>query len=224
MDNDFKQAFDCHCKLTFKYSVSRRPGKKGAGSAVNIQWVANDELKEVISAEEIASRVQDLGRQITSDYEGKELVVIGILKGAFIFMADLVRHIDLPLAIDFVRLQSYGSSTSSSGQISITKDVELPISQRHVLVVEDIVDTGYTLKYLKDMLSLHHTASVRICCLIDKKERRKVDVEADYVGFEIPKGFLVGYGLDYDEQYRHLPGIYHLNPGYEAKAFIPSDR
>ncbi len=184
----------------------------------------SDELKQVISSEDLARRVKELGDQITRDYQDKELVVIGILKGAFIFMADLVRHIDLPISIDFVRLQSYGSSTSSSGQISITKDIELPISARHVLVVEDIIDTGYTLRYLKDMLALHHTASVKICCLIDKKERRKVDVDADYVGFEIQKGFLVGYGLDYDEQYRHLPGIYHLNPGYEAKAFIPSDR
>ncbi len=183
-----------------------------------------DELKIILSPEKIKERVKGLGEQITTDYQQKDLVVIGILKGAFIFMADLVRNIDLPMKMDFVRLQSYGSSTESSGQISITKDVELSLKDKHVLVVEDIIDTGYTLKYLKEMLKLHDTASVRLCCLIDKKERRKVDIEADYVGFEIERGFLVGYGLDYDEQYRQLPGIYHLSPRYEAKGFVPSDR
>ncbi len=183
-----------------------------------------DELKIILSPEKIKERVKELGRQITADYRQKDMVVIGILKGAFIFMADLVRHIDLPMAMDFVRLQSYGSSTESSGQISITKDVELSLKDKHVLIVEDIIDTGYTLKYLKEMLRLHDTASIKLCCLIDKKERRKVDVEADYVGFEIERGFLVGYGLDYDEQYRQLPGIYHLSPRYEAKGFVPSDR
>lgn len=183
-----------------------------------------DELKLIISPEEIQERIKQLGEEITRDYENKELIVIGILKGAFIFMADLVRKIDLPIKMDFVRLQSYGSKTESSGQISITKDVELSLKNRDVLVVEDIIDTGYTLKYLKNMLKLHETASVKICCLIDKKERRRVDIDADYIGFEVASGFLVGYGLDFDEQYRHLPGIYHLSPRYEAKGFIPSDR
>lgn len=183
-----------------------------------------DELKLILSPEKIKDRVEELGKQIAEDYMEKELVVIGILKGAFIFMADLIRHIDLPLQIDFVRLQSYGSSTESSGQITITKDVELSLKNKHVLVVEDIIDTGYTLKYLTEMLKLHETASVNLCCLIDKKERRRVDIEAKYVGFDIERGFLVGYGLDYDEQYRQLPGIYHLSPRYEAKGFVPSDR
>jgi len=183
-----------------------------------------DELKVVLTEKQIRERIRQLGQKITEDYRGKSLVVIGILKGAFIFMADLVRKIDIPLEIDFVRLQSYYSKTETSGQISITKDVELPLKDRHVLVVEDIIDTGYTLKYLKEMLNLHQASSIKICCLIDKKERRKVDIEANYVGFEIQRGFLVGYGLDYDEQYRHLPEIYHLNPRYEARGFIPSDR
>jgi hypoxanthine phosphoribosyltransferase len=183
-----------------------------------------DELQLVIDEETISNRVSEIGASITREYQDKNLVVIGILKGAFIFMADLIRRIDLPLETDFVRLQSYGSSTESVGQVTITKDVELPLRGKHVLIVEDIVDTGYTLRYLKEVMSLHQAASVRICCLIDKKERRKVDVEVDYVGFEIEKGFLVGYGLDYDEQYRQLPGIYHLNPRYEAKGFVPSER
>ncbi len=183
-----------------------------------------DELQLVLDEEKIKSRVSEIGASITREYEDKDLVIIGILKGAFIFMADLVRKIDLPLETDFVRLQSYGSSTESAGQVTITKDVELPLRNKHVIIVEDIVDTGYTLKYLKEVMSLHQAASVKICCLIDKKERRKVDVDVDYVGFEIERGFLVGYGLDYDEQYRQLPGIYHLNPRYEAKGFMPSER
>ncbi len=183
-----------------------------------------DELKLILSPEKIKERVGELGRQITADYQGKDMVVVGILKGAFIFMADLVRQIDLQFKMDFVRLQSYGAATESSGQISITKDVELSLKDKHVLVIEDIIDTGFTLKYLIEMLKLHETASVKLCCLIDKKERRKVEIDADYVGFEIARGFLVGYGLDYDEQYRQLPGIYHLSPRYEAKGFFPSDR
>ncbi len=183
-----------------------------------------DDLREVISAESISARVKKLGEEITGDYEGKELILVGILKGAFIFTADLARAIDLPLEIDFVRLSSYGSGTTSSGFVRISKDIEIDIRGKDVLVVEDIVDTGHTLKYLQEVLSIHKPASVKICCLIDKKERREVDVEVDYVGFDVPKGFLVGYGLDYNEQYRHLDGIYHLTPGCEPRAFRPSER
>jgi hypoxanthine phosphoribosyltransferase len=183
-----------------------------------------DQLLEVLSPETINKRVCELGKQISKDYHGRPLVLIGILNGAFIFMADLIRNIRNPLRIDFVRLASYGSQAESSGRISITKDIELDIKDRDVLVVEDIVDTGYTLKYLKEVLKLHNPASVRICCLIDKKERRKVAVEVDYVGFDIPGGFLVGYGLDFNENYRSLPGVYHLNPVYEPEGFVPSER
>jgi len=184
---------------------------------------SRDELKEVLSSQTIQERVRELGKQITEDYAGREVVLIGILNGAFIFLADLVRAIDLSLQIDFVRLVSY-SGSESTGQVSITKDVELVLKDKDVLVVEDIVDTGYTLEYLKEVLKLHRPASVKICCLIDKKERRKVPIEADYVGFDVPRGFLVGYGLDYEESYRHLPGIFHLNPQYEPEGFNPSDR
>jgi len=183
-----------------------------------------DQLQEILSPRQIQDRVRELGGQIAADFPGRPLVLIGILKGAFIFMADLARSIPNQLEMDFVRLASYGSRGESSGQVSITKDIELDISGKDVVVVEDIVDTGYTLKYLKDVLKLHEPASVRICCLIDKKERRKVEVEVDYVGFDIHRGFLVGYGLDFDERYRNLPRICHLNPGYTPSAFAPSNR
>ena len=182
-----------------------------------------DELREVISPEAIQQRIRELGEEITRDYGKGPLVVIGILNGAFVFLADLVRALDLPVQVDFVRLASY-KGTDSSGQVTITKDVELILKDKNVLVVEDIVDTGCTLEYLKEVLKLHRPATVKICCLIDKKERRQVPIEVDYVGFDVPRGFLVGYGLDYDEDYRHLPGICHLNPVYEPEAFHPSER
>ncbi len=183
-----------------------------------------DKLTEILSPDVIKARVQELGKEISRDYSGRPLVLIGILKGAFIFLADLCRALDVQVEIDFVRLYSYGSGMESEGKVSITKDIELDISGKDVIVVEDIVDTGYTLDYLTEVLKLHRPASVKICCLIDKKERRKVDVHVDYVGFDIQKGFLVGYGLDYNEQYRHLEGIYHLVPGYEPAGYWPSDR
>jgi len=183
-----------------------------------------DQLTEIISSDAIQHRIKELGQQITQDYKGRPLVMIGILKGAFIFLADLCRAVEIDMEIDFVRLHSYGSGMESDGKVRITKDIELDISGKDVIVVEDIVDTGYTLEYLIEVLKLHKPASVKICCLIDKKERRKVDVQVDYVGFDVKKGFLVGYGLDYDERYRHLPAIYHLVPGYEPEGYCPSDR
>lgn len=184
----------------------------------------NYKLIELISKEQIDKRVKELANTITNDYKDKNLVVVGILKGAFIFMADLIRNIDLNLQVDFVRLKSYGSKMESSGAVTITKDVELDLTNKDVLVIEDIVDTGYTLKYIVEMLKLHKANSVKICCLIDKKERRKVDINADYVGFEIKEGFLVGYGLDYDENFRHLNGIYKLDTNYNPVSFKPSNR
>lgn len=183
-----------------------------------------DTLNEVLSPREIQERVVQLARQITDDYNSSSLILVGILKGAYHFLSDLSRNITVPHLIDFMRLKSYGSGLDSSGQVTITKDLELPVKEKNVIIVEDIIDTGYTLDYLKKMLSLQHAASVKICCLIDKKERRMVEINADYVGFDIPSGFLVGYGLDYDEKYRYLPGIYHLIPGHEPLSFKPSDR
>jgi|UniRef100_A0A7C3SIY1 hypoxanthine phosphoribosyltransferase len=164
----------------------------------------------LLSRDVIARRVQELAAQISSDYRGQDLLMVGILKGAFIFLADLVRALDFPVEIDFVRLRSYGNGTTSSGEVCITKDVELPVEGRHVLIVEDIVDIGYTLHFLREHLAARHPRSLKICCLIDKKERRAVDVPLDYVGFTVEKGFLVGYGLDCAEKFRTLPDVYEL--------------
>jgi hypoxanthine phosphoribosyltransferase len=164
--------------------------------------------KEIlISKPEIDDRVQRLADEISRDYEGKELVLIGILKGAFVFMADLIRCLRIPCEVDFVRLASYGTGTVSSGNIMITKDIETPIRGRDVLIVEDIVDTGLTLYFLVDKLKEREPESLKVCVLLDKKERRKVPFEAEYVGFDIPDRFVVGYGLDFNEMYRFLPDV-----------------
>jgi hypoxanthine phosphoribosyltransferase len=164
----------------------------------------------LISRAEIARRVAELGERIGYDYAGPDLVMVGVLKGVFIFMADLVRALPFPVEVDFVRLCSYGAGTATSGEVRITKDVEMSLTGRDVLIVEDIVDTGLTLAFLKQHLAAHQPRSLRICCLIDKQERREVDVPLDYVGFVIEKGFLVGYGLDCGEQSRTLPEIFVL--------------
>jgi hypoxanthine phosphoribosyltransferase len=162
----------------------------------------------LISREIIAQRVAELGEQIGRDYAGRDVVMIGILKGVFIFMADLVRALPFAVEVDFVRLSSYGAGTATSGEVHITKDVELPIKDRDVLIVEDIVDSGLTLAFLRQHLASHRPRSLKICCLIDKKERREVEVPLDYVGFPVEQGFLVGYGLDCGEQSRTLPEIF----------------
>ncbi len=170
-----------------------------------------EELKLLIPEEEIKKRVKELAQEIDRNHRGQSVVFVGILKGAFIFLADLVRQIKgVDLAIDFVRLASYGTSDTSSGQIQITKDIELSLKDKEVIIVEDIVDTGLTLKYLQDYLKSHQPNSVKVCCLINKTERREIEINIDYCGFTIPKGFLVGYGLDYAEKYRHLPEIYEI--------------
>ncbi len=168
------------------------------------------EKTEILSREAINARVAELGRRINHDYQGDDLVIIGVLNGAFIFMADLVRQLDLPLQLDFIRVSSYGSSTTSSGVINMVKDVEIELRGRDVLLVEDIVDTGRTISWLRDHFQGQGASSVKICALIDKAERREVDVDVDYAGFEVPEGFLVGYGLDYAEHHRHYPQVFHL--------------
>ena len=156
----------------------------------------------------IQKRVQELAGQISGDYAGRELVVIGILKGAFIFMADLIREIRIPCNIDFVRVASYDASSESSGKVVMTKDIETSIKGRDILIVEDIVDTGLTLQYLVDWLKESNPHSLKICVFLDKRKRRKVSFEADYVGFTIDDGFVVGYGLDFNERYRFFPDVY----------------
>lgn len=167
-------------------------------------------LKEILfSRSEIARRVQELGGEISRDYAGKkEVVMIGVLKGAFIFLADLAREMTIPCRIDFIRAASYGAGSESSGNIVITKDIEVDISGRDILIIEDIIDTGLTLKHIVDQLQLRHPASVKVCAFIDKRKRRKVPFEADYVGFTMDDGFIVGYGLDYNEADRFLSDVY----------------
>ncbi len=164
--------------------------------------------RRLISKDAIARRVAELGEQISRDYAGRDLVMVGVLKGAFIFMADLVRALPFAVEVDFVRLCSYGAGTTSSGEVHVTKDVELSLKDRDVLIVEDIIDLGLTLDFLRKHLLTHQPRSLKICCLIDKKERRQVEVPLDYVGFPVEKGFLVGYGLDCGEQSRTLPEIF----------------
>ncbi|NVM21995.1 MAG: hypoxanthine phosphoribosyltransferase [Desulfobacterales bacterium] len=168
------------------------------------------EMVLVLSRVEIAEKVRTLAHRISKDYEGKELCIIGILNGVFIFLADLVREITIPVQIDFVRLASYGSDTTSSGKIRFTKTIELDITDRNVLVVDDIVDAGLTIAYFLEHLKQLNPKSVKVCAFIDKTERRKVHVPIDYAGCVVEHGFLVGYGLDYDEKYRTLPDIYRL--------------
>lgn len=165
-------------------------------------------IKEVlINEEDIALRVKELGQQITRDYRGKDLVVVGILKGAVIFMSELVKNIELPVLIDFMAVSSYGKSTISTGEVRIIKDLDFSVENKDVLIVEDIIDTGYTLSYLSDNLRKRGANSVKIATLLDKPERRNIEVHVDYLGFVIPDEFVVGYGLDYAELYRNLPYI-----------------
>ncbi|NVL90361.1 MAG: hypoxanthine phosphoribosyltransferase [Desulfobacterales bacterium] len=169
------------------------------------------EMSPVLSGNEIAQRVKSLARQISKDYAEKELRIIGVLNGAFVFLADLVRGLTIPVQIDFVRLASYGSGTESSGNVRITKEIELNLKDCDVLIVEDIVDSGLTVDFLIDYLKQFYPKSVKVCTLLDKTGRRQVEVPIDYVGHVVESGFLVGYGLDFDQRYRELPGIYHLN-------------
>jgi hypoxanthine phosphoribosyltransferase len=168
-------------------------------------------MKTILSKKILQERVTALGAQISSDYTSGQLVLVGVLNGAFVFMADLARAIDLDnLQVDFVRVASYGTSSESSGTITMTKDVELDLTGKDVLLVEDIIDTGRTLAWLVDTFKKKKAASVRVCALINKAERREVSLQPDYTGFDIADGFLVGYGLDYAEKFRHLPEVAHL--------------
>ncbi|NVM56620.1 MAG: hypoxanthine phosphoribosyltransferase [Desulfobacterales bacterium] len=168
------------------------------------------EMIPVLSRAEIAQKVKTLAHRVSKDYAEKELRIIGVLKGVFIFMADLVRELTIPVQIDFIRLASYGSNTVSSGNIQVTKEIELDIKGQDVLVVEDIVDSGLTIARILEYLKQFSPKSVKVCALIDKTERRQVNVSIDYVGHVVEHGFLVGYGLDFDEKYRALPDIYRL--------------
>jgi hypoxanthine phosphoribosyltransferase len=163
--------------------------------------------KILVQQDELAHRVRALGEKISRDYEGRDLFLIGVLKGAVFFLSDLMRHIDVPCELDFMAVASYGSSTDSSGVVRILKDLDAPIEGREVLIVEDIVDSGLTLSYLLRTLSARNPASLEVCALLTKPERRKVELPIRYVGFEIPNRFAIGYGLDHAERYRNLPYV-----------------
>jgi hypoxanthine phosphoribosyltransferase len=167
--------------------------------------------------EQIAQRIKELAASISADYAGGELVLIGILRGAFVFLADLIRQLTIPVIVDFIGAASYGSQTHTSGQVAITKGLQVSISGREILLVEDIEDTGVTLQAIQNRLKELGPSSIKVCTLIDKRERRLTDVALDYVGFEIAQGFIVGYGIDYAEQYRYLPDIYRIE-GLEERA------
>lgn len=177
-----------------------------------------NDIKEVlIPREEVAAVVRRLGAELSRDYAGKTPIMITVLKGAFIFMADLVREVTVPCTMDFMAVSSYGSGTRTSGQVKIIKDLDTTIEGKDVIIVEDILDSGVTLSYLLKLLQARKPASLRLCALFDKPARHKVDVHIDYRGLEVPDEFIVGYGLDYDEKYRNLPDICILKPEIYAK-------
>ena len=172
----------------------------------------NDMLKTLYSKQDLEATVARLGKEITEDYKGKTPVMVAVLRGAFIFVADLVRAIEIPCTVDFMVVSSYGKGTVSSGSVKIIKDLDTNIEGKDVIIVEDILDSGKTLNYLMNMLKERNPASIEICTLFDKPERREVDVYAKYIGCEIPDAFIVGYGLDYAEKYRNLPYVGILKP------------
>lgn len=178
----------------------------------------NDDIRNVlVSEEQLKARVAELGAQISQDYAGTDLVLVSILKGAVVFMADLMRAVTIPCSIDFMVVSSYGAGTTTSGLVKIIKDLDSDLSGKDVLIVEDILDTGVTLSNLVPMLKMRNPNSVRICTILDKPSRRRADIRADYTGFEVPDEFVVGYGLDYDEKYRNLPYVGVLKPSVYEK-------
>ena len=177
----------------------------------------NDNMKEdvlrvLLSEDEIREQVRELGGKITADYKNSNLMLVTVLKGAVVFLADLMRQIDVPAEIDFMVVSSYGSGVKSSGVVKIVKDLDVPLAGKDILIVEDILDSGLTLSYIKELLESRGPRSIRIATLLDKPSRRKVDLQADYIGFSVPDEFVIGYGLDYDEKYRNLPYIGILKP------------
>ena len=166
----------------------------------------------LLTEEQIHARIAELGKELTAEYQGKNPVFLGVLKGVIMFYADMIRAIPVHSQIEFMAVSSYGAGTESSGHVEVTKDVSISLEGRHVIILEYILDSGLTLKFVKEYLQFRNPASLKICTLLDKPERRKVDIKADYVGFTIPNEFVVGYGLDYNEQYRNLPYVGVLKP------------
>ena len=166
----------------------------------------------LVPSERIGEKVRELGERVTEDYRGEEVLLVGILRGAVVFLSDLMRYLELPCEIDFMEVSSYGAGTTSSGVVRILKDLEEDITGRHVLIVEDIIDTGLSLSYLRRTLMARKPASLEICALLSKPSRRQVDLEVKYMGFEVPDVFVVGYGIDFAGAYRNLPDIHALKP------------
>lgn len=185
--------------------------------------LTDDVEKVLLTESQIAAKVKELAERINADYEGKEPVLVAVLNGAVVFLADLMRNLKIPVTVDFVKWVSYGRDTRSSGVVRILKDLDESVESRHVLVVEDIVDTGLTLHYLLENLRARNAASVRVVALLDKPSRRKVEVKLDYEGFKVPDAFVVGYGLDYDGKYRNLPFVAVLKPQIYAGRDTPPD-
>lgn len=184
----------------------------------------HDDIEEIlISEDQLRAQVAELGRQIAADYNDKNLLLLGTLKGAVPFIADLARAITLPLELDYMAVASYGNTTQSSGVVRIVKDLEGPIDQKHVLIVEDIIDSGLTLSYLVDLLQRRRPLSLKLCSLLNKERERVKDVAVDYLGFTIPDKFVVGYGLDYAQRYRNLPYIGILKPEVYSNTNKPED-
>jgi hypoxanthine phosphoribosyltransferase len=176
------------------------------------------DIEEVlVSREQIKEMVSELGKHISRDYEGKDLVLVGVLKGGFVFLADLMREITIPVDMDLIAVSSYGESTQSSGVVRIIKDMDLSVAGKHVLIVEDLIDTGLTLSHLKDLFNTRGPKSVKICTAFDKPSRRKVDIDVEYEGIVVPDKFIVGYGLDYAGKYRNLPEVCTLKKEIYSK-------
>jgi hypoxanthine phosphoribosyltransferase len=185
----------------------------------------DDIIEVLITEEQLQAKIAELGEQITHDYQDKYLLLLGTLKGAVPFIADLARAIQLPLEIDYMAVASYGNSTQSSGVVRILKDLEGPIEQKHILIIEDIIDSGLTLSYLVDVIRRRNPLSLRLCTLLDKERPRSLSIDIDYTGFRIPDKFVVGYGLDYAQRYRNLPYIGVLKPSvYDHAAQKPEDQ
>ncbi len=167
----------------------------------------NDLAEVLISEEELDKKTTEIAKQISEEFKGKKLLLIGILKGGVVFASELIKKINIPMEIEFMAVSSYGKESETSGVVTLKKDIETTLSGKNVIIVEDIIDSGYTMKYLKQLLADRHAESVKICTLLSKPSRRKVEIDIDYVGFSIPDEFVVGYGLDYDEMYRNLPFV-----------------
>jgi hypoxanthine phosphoribosyltransferase len=203
-----------------KSSASSRPRPK----TIKKKDLHSDIREVLLTKEEIAKKVEKMAKTLNQDYAGKEVVLVCVMKGAVVFLADLMRHLTMPTVVDFVDWSSYGSSTSSSGVFRILRDLEESVESRHVLIVEDIIDTGLTLHYLRRHIQGRNPASVKVVAMFDKPSRRKIEAKADYCGFQVPDEFVVGYGLDYDQKYRGLPFVGVLKPEIYAGRDTPPDK